>query len=90
MILLHKFLKSNGIKLNEMKTEYMIISPNKPIPKHDMNVMYNDKSIKEAKYVRLLGVNIDNRLTFSNHCENFIFMRLKKLICTYRHISETT
>ena len=80
MILLNKFLKSNGIKLNESKTEYMIVSPNRPVPKHNMKLIYNGKTINEVKHIKLLGINIDNRLSFSNHTENLICNRLKKYV----------
>ena len=80
MSILHDFLKSNGIKLNESKTEYMIVSPNRPVPKHDMDVFYNNVKIKEVNSIKLLGVHIDNRLSFNKHSENLVCKRLRKYI----------
>lgn len=80
MKILHKFLKSNGIKLNESKTEYMVVSPNRPVPKHAMNVIYNGVNIKEVNCIKLLGIHIDNKLSFSIHSENLVCKGLRKYV----------
>ena len=80
MFLLMNYLKANGIKLNENKTEYMIISPNRSVPIHNMNLAYNNFVIKEVESIKLLGVHFDNKLSFSCHTQTLIARKLRMFV----------
>lgn len=62
---IYSWLCSNKLKLNLSKTKYTIFT-NK---KYNMlpEVRLNDQIINHVKCTRLLGVDIDNKLTFSQH-----------------------
>ena len=64
----------------------MIVSPNRKIPVNDHCLEYNEKMINEVECLKLLGVHIDNKFSFSYHCENLICQRLKKFIPVFKKL----
>ena len=86
--LLHEYLQANGIRLNETKTEYMIISPNRKIPElaSDEVVYYDGKKIQKVDCTKLLGVYIDNKLTFKNHIDYLLQKKLRKFVPIFKQL----
>ena len=86
LAVLHKYLLANGINLNETKTEYMIISPNRNIPTTKSDVYYNNFKLKQVDCTKLLGVFIDSKLTFKKHMDNLVQTKLRKFIPIFRQL----
>ena len=83
-----RYTKANGIKLNESKTEYMIITPKNIVPLNDTKVYYDGHIIKQVKCIKLLGVHIDDKLTFKEHCDQMIQRNLRKYIPIFYQLRE--
>ena len=63
------WLKSNKISLNASKTKLIIFRhPNKNI-NYDLKVKIDGKKLLPSKYVKYLGVLIDQHLSWSNHID---------------------
>lgn len=86
LTVLHKYLLANGIKLNETKTEYMLISPNRNIPTTKSDIYYNNVKLKQVDCTKLLGVYIDSKLTFKKHMDNLVQTKLRKFIPIFRQL----
>ena len=79
---LQKYLNANGIRLNETKTEYMVLTNKiKRIDGYpEMKVIYDGRQIKKSETIKLLGINLDNKLTFRVHVQNLISNKLRKFL----------
>ena len=81
LTLLDNFLKTNGISINEAKTAYMILSPKGKLKNQIPDPLYcYNKPLGQVNVVKLLGISIDKRLSFSHHIENVMKNRLRKFI----------
>ena len=61
-----KWFDSNGMKVNPDKFQLMILSPRDQLP--DLTLCLSDNvTLKSQRNIKLLGINIDDRLTFSDH-----------------------
>ena len=58
--------KENKMKLNEAKTQHMIISNNKT-NEIDLNIYINERPIKQTTQYKYLGINLNNKCNGDNH-----------------------
>lgn len=82
MPLLKTYLDADGIQVNEVKIQYMIVSLNTITHQWSLDITYDmtlhilRKLINEVKCLKLFGVHIDNKLSFTPHYKNWICQRL--------------
>ena len=78
---LEEFITANGIRINETKTEYMIIGPKgKPTPDLCSELLYRGKALRKTDKIKMLGVIIDEKLSFKKHIEILMNNRLRKFL----------
>lgn len=87
-----KWTKEHGMVAHPEKTKYMIIGTNQKISHCkdcSLSLWLNDKQLQQTHDERLLGVDIDPKLTWSTHVENLrkkllkriaVLARIKKLL----------
>jgi len=74
--ILSEYSKSWGMKLNELKTNYIVFHKKKTIfNQNNLHLTLNGKQIIKEKHPKLLGITLDEHLDFSEH-----FHCLKKSI----------
>ena len=67
--IIDKWLKENGLLLNEDKCKFMVIESSRS--QHDAaNVCVQNKNIAEVESAKLLGITIDNHITMDKHIVN--------------------
>ena len=83
--LLECYLRANGIKLNQKKTEHMIIRNRQDAtamhaidPKTQL--IYEKAEIEKVETIKLLGVKLDNRLSYKEHMETMIINKIRAYI----------
>ena len=64
---LSRWLTSNMLKLNENKTEFLIISSSRLRPEGDMSLNVGNTTVDVASTVKNLGVYFDQTLSMSDH-----------------------
>ena len=62
-----EWLNANLLAPNTLKTVYMVITNKR---RANMNILLNGQTIKEVKSYKCLGLTIDNKLNFHEHCKN--------------------
>ena len=62
---INEWLISNKLAPNLFKTVYMLITNKK---RREMNIIMNNLKLVEVESYKSLGLLIDNRLSFKNHC----------------------
>ena len=70
LIKLHKQCKQNGMFLNTEKTKIMLITTRQKrirLHKDLFNLTYNDINLQLTKGDKVLGVNVDQNLQWTNH-----------------------
>ena len=80
LIKLDDFLSANGMKINETKTEYLLLKPKGKKVSGNVDVCYKNYLLKSTNVTKMLGFYIDNTLSFSNHIEVIIRTKLRKFI----------
>ncbi len=63
------WMKNNALKLNADKTEFIIFRT-KEFYTDEKHLKVNDKSVKECKHVKVLGVTLDQHMTLEKHITN--------------------
>ena len=76
-----RYMANNNMKLNPAKTEFLTFGRDK-----NMTVTIEGKTISESMSVRLLGININKRLSWSGHVDS-LAPELAKIIGALRHLS---
>ena len=69
----HKWMLANKLSLNSSKTEFLLIHSNhrlKNLYINQPNIKIVQDKIKQVYYSRLLGVQIDEKLTWNKHVED--------------------
>lgn len=66
---LYEWLCGNKLKLNTIKTKYMIIG-NKNTQNLQNKIYINGTEIERVTEIKYLGIMIDEKLQFSKHCES--------------------
>ena len=68
----HKWMLANKLSLNSSKTEFLLIGSNHRLKNliNQPNIKINQDKIKQVHYSRLLGVQIDEKLTWNKHVED--------------------
>ena len=69
-----KWMAAHHLKLNLDKTELLFI-PGKRCPHRDMSITIEDTVVKTAPTARILGVILDDKLSFSDHIAAILGMR---------------
>ena len=64
-----KWIDANKLSLNLNKTSYIIFS-NKPI--NDLKIKINNIELNRAANAKILGLTIDDKLTFKEHINNLV------------------
>ena len=82
---LHKWLTANKISLNEGKTELIYFRKNGPAPV--LNIKLHGKTLTPSKYVKYLGVYIDEYLNGEVHCKELVkkLNRANGMLAKARH-----
>ena len=75
---LYQWMLANMISLNKDKTE-MIIFHSIGTPRPYLKIKLNGKVIYPSKYVKYVGVFIDETLTFDYHCK-FLWTKLNRAL----------
>ena len=87
-----KWITENKMVLNVEKTECMIFYKQQGINISDLNVFIGNSAVSSVKCHKLLGVHIDNRLSWEVHVDKlcsklrnrlFLFNNIKCLLPTY-------
>ena len=68
----HKWMLANKLSLNSSKTEFLLIGSNHRLKNliNQPNIKIDQDKIKQVHYSRLLGVQIDEKLTWNKHVED--------------------
>ena len=82
MINVLKWFKVNSIKANPKKFQFMILGKG---TRHTIVLNINNIKIKESQNVELLGLTIDNQLTFKDHI-NMLCRRANSKLHALRRI----
>ena len=67
---LHKWLTANKISLNEGKTELIFFRKSGPPPV--LNIKLHGKRLRPSKFVKYLGIYVDEFLSGETHCEELV------------------
>ena len=93
---LNSWCRSNGMILNSPKTKVMVVTTNKKrqrLSNDQLDLNFNNESLNIISNDKILGVFVDNNLTWSDHIKhltkNFLqlfgsFLKLKKKSCPKR------
>lgn len=83
-----RWTTNNKLKMNELKTKWMIFTTkNKNINLHNFEIIIDKHKLERVKEIKYLGLWIDDMLTWSNHIStvrdrirkiNFILYQLRK------------
>ena len=73
--ILIKWFKDNGMKLNEEKCKLLILSKKS----NNTEIILGNETIKNSKSEKLLGITIDEKLTFNKHIGNLCKKASQKL-----------
>jgi hypothetical protein len=82
---LHKWLTANKISLNEGKTELVYFRKSGPAP--TLKIKLHGKTLIPTKYVKYLGVYLDENLSGEAHCEELVkkLNRANGMLAKARH-----
>ena len=84
---LNEWLKANKISLNASKTEILIFrNHNKPL-NYDLKIKLDGKRLYPSKYVKYLGILIDDKLNWSHHIKSLVpkLARANGMLAKIRH-----
>ena len=71
--LLHEWCRKNGMVLNTLKTKVMLITSRQKrnyLHEGELSLKYNDIDIKMTTSDKILGVYVDENLTWNNHYQH--------------------
>ena len=71
MKILLKWFRINSLQANPGKFQFIILGKKN---RNSVNLIINSTKIEESKKVVLLGITIDNLLTFSEHIDNLLYV----------------
>ena len=86
-----EWLNANKLSINTSKTKFIIFKlKNKFLPQQ-ITFKLNDHIIKQASYVKFLGVIIDQDFTWKNHISLVLknLIKFTGLIAKLRHFTNT-
>lgn len=86
MIVLHRWMSQNYLKLNTNKTKYMIFSNKTNI---NFDLTYNSESISQTTTFKYLGVTIDNKLNWNSQI-NITAKKTSAIAGLFRKIRKVT
>lgn len=79
-----KWLDNNKVKLNVNKTQCMLVGKkNQIMACNNFNLNINGNPVAQVKSLKILGVVIDELLSFSEHCQNTIQKCYRNLSLLY-------
>ena len=61
----------------------MVITPKNKLQNHpiaNIKIQFNDEPLKQSHAIKMLGVTVDRKLTFSDHIKDMMKIRLRKYI----------
>ena len=61
-----KWFEVNGMQANPSKFQFMVMS-NGTVDKDCISICINESLLKPGSHVKVLGVTLDDRLTFNEH-----------------------
>ena len=67
LILITEWLCAKRLSLNVNKTNFMIFSPKRNEPKHDICIKIGETQIEEVDQCKFLGIIVDNKLNWKDH-----------------------
>ena len=85
---LFHYFRSKGLKINPLKSQFMIVCNKKILNQIQCNIspiVVLDQHIHASTSIKILGVVIDQHLTFAKHVENIISKCIGKLKFLWRN-----
>ena len=72
------WLRANRLSANTTKTEFMIIASNYRLNQllHEPQIKLNQQIIKRVKKAKLLGVTVDEKLSWADHINDIIIPKV--------------
>ena len=70
---LHIWCRSNGMSLNSSKTKVMLVTTNQKrqrLDNENLALKFNSETLNMIANDKILGVFVDNKLTWSNHIKH--------------------
>ena len=72
------YFNSNSLYLNETKTKYLRFHQhNVKADINDVRIMLNNTILDQTNTVKLLGINLDDKMNWTLHCKRIIFQLSK-------------
>ena len=78
------WLNANKVCLNLSKTSYMVISNKTAIRQHDFDIKIDDSPINRTSSTKILGLILDDHLSFKQHINNVTIKVSKFLYIMYK------
>ena len=86
-----QWYKENLQQVNPQKYQFPSMDPQpfKKTPGYELTMKFDENEVKSSDYLKILGITIENKLTFSEHignickktsCKVGVFLRLRNLI----------
>lgn len=85
MIIISKWYRDNGLQLNADKCQLIVLKGMKRTG-HVFSIQIGNESLDEVEQVKLLGIKIDNRLSYRDHV-NALCKRISAKISALKRIS---
>ena len=88
LISLHKWCKGNGMVLNTSKTKVMLITTKQKrihLDIDELSLNYENTKLNEISGDKILGVHVDNCLTFTDHIGNIAKKDYFKYMASFKN-----
>ena len=84
--LVNLWMKSNGLKLNPLKTNSMLLHSSRKTNLPPLNLSLDGHTIKQVRVYKFLGIQINDTLTWKDHID-FIISKASRQINLLRRLS---
>ena len=74
-----EWAQNNKLKFNENKSKVMLMSRRRRRERKEIKIYVHNKSLKQDKSIKYLGIIFDDKMTFRDHI-NYIEEKCTKLI----------
>ena len=73
MASVHNWFKNNSLKMNASKTDFILLGTKKSLQKtSDFTFMFSDSTFQSSNTIKLLGVTVDQSLTWDRHISSVV------------------
>ena len=85
MASVYNWFKSNSLKMNASKTDFILLGTKKSLQKaSDFTFTFSDSTFQSSKTIKLLGVTVDQMLTWNQHISSVVRRCYSILISLHR------